>query len=36
MDLTNPDEMYSFALVSDEVCDDGNRKDLDGCSADSV
>ena len=33
---TDPDVMYSFAMISDEVCDDGNRKDLDGCSSDCM
>ena len=26
--------VYNLTLMVDEVCDDGNRKDMDGCSSD--
>jgi len=32
----NLNQMYAFTMITDEVCDDGNRRDLDGCSADCM
>jgi cysteine-rich repeat protein len=34
--LTNPNERFNLTLWVDEECDDGNRVDLDGCSADCL
>lgn len=36
IDNTNLDAEYELSMMADEVCDDGNRKDFDGCSADCL
>ena len=35
-DVTEPDKLYNLTILADEECDDGNRIDLDGCSADCL
>ena len=35
-DLTNPTTLHNITILADEECDDGNRLDLDGCSADCM
>jgi cysteine-rich repeat protein len=32
----DPDQMHSVSFSADEECDDGNREDFDGCSADCM
>lgn len=34
--LVSPDQRYNLTIFADETCDDGNRLDLDGCSADCM
>jgi cysteine-rich repeat protein len=36
IDNTNLDSEYELSMMADEVCDDGNRKDFDGCSGDCL
>jgi cysteine-rich repeat protein len=35
-DSDNMDALHSLVFMADEVCDDGNREDLDGCSGDCL
>ena len=34
--LTDPTTLHNITILADEECDDGNRLDLDGCSADCM
>jgi cysteine-rich repeat protein len=34
--VDNPTAPYTVEILADEECDDGNRQDLDGCSADCM
>jgi cysteine-rich repeat protein len=34
--LSNPSELHNISFTADEECDDGNRIDFDGCSADCM
>jgi cysteine-rich repeat protein len=35
-DVQNPNMLHNITILADEECDDGNRFDLDGCSADCM
>jgi cysteine-rich repeat protein len=35
-DIENPDMLHNLTILADEVCDDNNRDDMDGCSADCM
>ena len=35
-DVVNPTMLHNVTILADEECDDGNRLDLDGCSADCM
>jgi cysteine-rich repeat protein len=36
MQLSEPDKLFNLSFIADEECDDGNRIDFDGCSADCM
>ena len=35
-DVVDPNMLHNITILADEECDDGNRFDLDGCSADCM